>query len=707
MDFFFFRANLTELKTLFYKIVNFSKSRLTETEKWYIIVEYHIRKDRIQQKIEVFMKKLLALCLVACFVLSVFTACGDDSTDTTTASTTLSTQGTNTYDVKDGILTSCVGQADENGVYTVPEHITIIGEGAFAGDTELKEVIIGSNVELIGSGAFQNCTSLERVVIEEGVQEIGSYAFSDCVSLTDINLPSTIDYINGYAFYGCTSLEEISLEHVRYIDDGAFWYCTALERVVLSDDLEYLGCWAFAQAKSLSDISLEGKHKLETIDDYAFTGCSMLRSIVIPEGTKNIGKLVFYDCTRLADITISGTVSMIDYAAFNFTPWYQEYREDYMIVGDGILLKCNLHPNFIDIKDLPIKTLGANVFWNAAVENQASEYGYKYASELSSLTLPETLTTIGTSAFAGCYSLGKIVLPAGVTVICDNAFDIYIDGLASLTSIDYSACTSLRYIGANAFRGCTGVASMELPETVEYVGPYAFASTIAYDSFMQKASSAENEEDRYFITGDGILLAAYAPTGQTKLVVPEGVKMIAGSVFAGWDSASIPESIDSLIASGVSKYNLSYTVTEIVLPSTLEVIGDSAFYRACGIQSISFPDSLKEIGVDAFAFCDSLASISGGNNIESIGDYAFYCCLAIPGFQFSENTTYIGEGVFAGCSAIKHVYLPRGLAFPGVELFNSDCTSLSTLTMSPSARARVFAIIGGVGQAVKVYYYDN
>jgi hypothetical protein len=221
---------------------------------------------------------------------------------------------------------------------------------------------------------------------------------------------------------------------------------------------------------------------------------------------------------------------------------------------------------------------------------------------------------------------------------------------------------------------------------------------------MEEAAKADKEEDRYFITGDGILLAAYVADGQTKITVPNGVKKIAGSAFRGWDIAYIPSDLSLLSKSGLSKYNISYTVKEIELPETLVEIGNSAFYRMLSVESIVLPDSLKFIDSEAFAWCTALKNITGGTNIETVGNYAFSYCTSIPGFQFSKNTKNIGVGVFFGCSSVQNVRLPDGLSFPGTTLFNYECSSLANVTMDESARARIYTILGSVQQDIKVFY---
>ena len=645
-------------------------------------------------------KKIVALGLAACFAVACFSSCENTPPVETTES------NTKTYTVEDSVLISCIGQADENGVYVVPDTITMIGESAFAGDDTLREVVIGPNVKSIGSGAFQYCTSLEKVTIAEGVESIGSSAFYACSALSEISLPSTVERLEPYTFYGCESLESLSLAHIRHIDDYAMWYCSSLESVTLSENLTAIGDWAFSQCQSLENINLEACTKLESIGDYAFSICGMLRSVAIPEGTKSIGMLAFYDCSRLTEVTIPSTVEEIDFAAFNYTPWYQEHTADYLIVGDGILIKCTVHPLYLDLSGKGIRYI-SSAFWNAEASGYAKEYGYRYASELESVAIPEGVRIIGSSAFEGCVGLKSVSLPSTLERIENNAFNVYSSSYTSQANISLENCSRLEYIGSYAFYGCTGIEKILLPESVDYVGAYAFAVTKAYDQFMESAKDKENENDRYLIVGDGVLLAAYVRNGQTSVTIPEGVRVIAGSAFCGWDTAYVPEDTSQLSTSGISKYNLSYQVTSVTLPSTLETICDRAFFRMMQITELVFPESLTTIGSSAFSFCSSLSDISGGANIAEIGSDAFSFCTSLEFFRFSQNTVSIGAGVFAGCSALEGVYFPQGLAFIGEKQFADGCTSLVEIRISPEARPRIYSITGNLSQNIQVNYYSE
>jgi len=516
------------------------------------------------------MKKLIAFCLCICMAVCCFTACDDNNgpSETTSSKNQTSLPEKNYLINEEGILLSCIGQADENGVYVIPENVTMIGESAFAGDATLKEVVIGSNVKTIGSGAFQYCPSLKKVTVSEGVETIGSHAFSYCENLKEISLPSTVKSLGESAFCYCTALEEISLEHIRRVGEAAFINCSSLERVTFSSELEKIESWAFSQCSSLENISFEGVTELREIGDYVFTGCSMLRSVEIPEGVSRIGIYAFYDCARLSSISIPSSVEVVDFGALNYTRWYQEKDDAYLIVGDGVLIKTTVHPSLLDLSGKGIKTIGATAFYNAAMNNEAPEYGYKYASLLQTITIPEGVREIGKSAFAGCFALENVVLNKELIRIDQHAFDILTDGVTTKAKVNLENCENLEYIGAYAFQGCSGIENIQLPESIKSVGEYAFVSTNAHTNFMEQAAKAEKEEDRYLISS-GVLLAVYVAEGQEAIHVPEGVRVIAGAVFCGWDNPYIPEDLKELSPAGMTKYNITYHVKELYLPEGL------------------------------------------------------------------------------------------------------------------------------------------
>ena len=652
------------------------------------------------------MKKLIAFCLCIFMAIGCFTACDTSGSQGSTSSTPSNKLPEKNYLVNDAgdVLLSCIGQADENGVYVVPETIKMIAESAFAGDTSLKEVVIGSNVETIGSGAFQYCTSLKKVTVAEGVEIIGSHAFANCEFLTEIELPSTVKSLGEGAFINCTALESISLVHIRFVGEAAFNNCISLESVTFSSELEEIETWAFSQCSALEKVSFEGVTKLEEIGDYVFSGCSTLRSIVIPEGVSRVGIYSFYGCGRLSEISIPSTVEVVDYCALNYTRWYQDNNDAYLIVGDGVLIKTTVHPSMLDLSGKGIKAIGARTFFNAATNNEAEAYGYKYASLLQTITIPEGVREIGKSAFAGCFGLTDVILNKDLVRIDQDAFNVFVDGMETSTKVNLEVCENLEYIGGYAFQGCKGIENISLPSSIKSIGEYAFMSTNAHTNFMEQAAKAEKEEDRYWISS-GVLLGAYVAEGQTAIHVPDGVRIIAGAALCGWDNPYIPEDPSELSASGASKYNITYNIKELYLPEGLEAIENMAFFRMDCVEKVELPSTVRLIGSNAFGLCSSLTEISGGESLEEIGDYAFSYADSLTQFKMPAGVKKVGNSLFEGCASLKTVYFSENLVDIGASVFDSSCTALTQVYFNPSVRPHIYFVLGSISHGLSVNYY--
>lgn len=656
------------------------------------------------------MKKIIAL-IMAVVILTVMCSCGGgnpaQTTDTTTTETTSPVD--KNIKIEGGELKACIGQADENGVYTVPSNISIIGEMCFGGDTTLKKIIIPASVEMIGSAAFTGCTSLEEVIIEDGVKTLGSHAFWGCTSLESIELPESITVVPAYAFAYCTSLERITLgDKVTGIGHDAFTYCSALEEIIAPSAIENIGGMAFLNCSSLTNVDFSKADRLDSIGLGTFGNCISLRKVVLPESLTTVGQEVFYGCTALVDISIGGKLSSVGPNAFNYTPWYRENTEDYLIVGDGVLIKCNVIPKYIDLSGKGIKVIGGAAFFNDKAANGTADslYGYKYADQLTSIVIPEGVTTIQTAAFYYCYALENIKLPSTLEVIESSAFETYIanGGIGATAKIDLTPCTKLTTIGASAFNGCGGTDEIFIPDTVEYVGSDAFANTKAYSDFYD--ALVESEKSAYKVV-DGVLLWSYIPNGETTIEVPDGVRMIAGGACKGWDNAVVATSPNGLRPEWLTKYNITNVVTEIIIPEGVKVIGDNAFVNTKLVTEINIPSSVESIRDGAFNMSAGLTKITLPEGLISIGSSAFNACYALGSIELPSTIQYIGAGAFASCSSLKVLVVPKGTSLVDSEIFDSGCTALEQVYLPKQFRSDVYDVLGEVVGNIKVSYYKD
>ena len=305
---------------------------------------------------------------------------------------------------------------------------------------DIRRVIVGEGITSVGNQAFYQYNNISKVTIPNTVTKIGSSAFSGCTSLIDVSIPKTVTTIGDYSFQNCTSLESVVIEANSK---------KGFETVI--------GQSAFNGCKSLTSITIPGN--VTSIGYYAFSNCKSLEELTIPEGVKNLGCEMIAN-TSIERITIPNSVT----------------SADRLLRGNSLLTEVIFKEGR---KSIP--------------------YGICYSAiNLNKVTIPGTVTEIGSEAFSGCTSLDKIALPENLTKIGSSAFNgctsvINVSIPKTVTTIgDYSFqnCTSLEsvvieanskkgfetVIGQSAFNGCKSLTSVTIPGNVTSIGNYAFSN---------------------------------------------------------------------------------------------------------------------------------------------------------------------------------------------------------------------------------------
>lgn len=656
------------------------------------------------------MKKRIIAAFLLIALLLVAVSCENGNENTTATESTGKPQGQPV--IEGTILKNAVGLSDENGLFTVPDGITLICEGCFAGDENIRSVVMPASVTAIGSSAFYGCTTLSSVTMTDSVTSIGSQAFMGCTSLEEIVLPPHIDKINSESFSYCTSLERIDIpEGVKLIDSAAFAGCTMLDTVVFPKSLTSIGTAAFSGCKLLDRLKGFEESSITSIGSGAFSECTSIRKIKIPGTVTTIESQAFNACTGLSEVEIPDSVTSIGAFAFTSTPWYKENTEKFLVVGDGVLIRCTLNPNSLeepgtlDLNGLGIKSIGNTCFVDAYDLGYDTSEGYKYCAYIRNVIIPEGVTTIGAYAFFGCINIENLTLPSTLETIGTAAFYGSVSNYYSYLSTSFENCKNLKSIGGNAFYGCSGIKEVVIPDNCKYIGDSAFTETEAFYRFVEESQEL-GKGNQYKMVGDHILLWVYVAKGEKTVTVPEGTKYVAGGACVGWDSAVVyddPENNPMLSEAIKVKYRVTNNVEQLIIPDGVEYIGEYAFATMKSIQSVVIPDSVKTIASGAFTFCSHLNSVTLGKNVEEIGGYAF-SYTTIPDIKFPESLKTIGSSAFISCTRLTYLEFPSGIVSVGSTLVDKDCIAMTAIYIPEKFRPVIMSIADFSNSNAMLYY---
>ena len=265
-------------------------------------------------------------------------------------------------------------------------------------------------------------------------------------------------------------------------------------------------------------------------------------------------------------------------------------------IGDGAFSEC---PNF-ETLSLDCENIGS---WFSGI------------TSIKTLNIGDNVKTIGESAFRGCSGLTSVEIPASVTSIGENAFS----GCSGLTSVEIPK--SITLINLGVFEGCSGLTSVEIPNSVTSIGAWAF-------SWCSSLTSVE---------------------------IPNSVTSIGHHAFSSCSaltSIEIPNSVTSIGEEGAFSFCSSLTSVEI--PNSITSI-DGAFIGCSGLTSIEIPNSVTSIGRSTFYGCRSLTSVTIPNSVTTIDHYAFSGCSGLTSIEIPNSVTSIGTYAFEGCSSLTDI----------------------------------------------------
>ncbi len=496
---------------------------------------------------------------------------------------------------------------------TIPDSVTSIGVSAFEYCGSLASVTIPGSVTSIGGLAFSACEMLTRVTIEKGVTSIGANAFRECYSLTSIIIPSSVKSIGDYAFGCCTSLKNITVEdgNTEYMSlDGNLYNKdgkTIIHYAVGKADAEFkfpngvtsVGYGAFSYSDNLTSIIIPDD--VTEIDTYAFYGCDNLSSITLGKSISSIGDDAFYSCDKLVEVV---NKSSLDIDLGSKANGYVAYYAKEVHAGTSKIVNKNdyLFYNFNGVNYLLACAGNETKLTLPASYNGENYEIYKYAfydnDQITSVTIPDGVTSIGSYAFAFCGSLTSATIGNSVTSIGEDAF-YNCNNLLSVT-----IGKGVTSIEAKAFEWCEKLVEIINKSSLNlFAGSNANGCVAYYAKEVHTGTSKiVNKNDYLFCNFNGVNYLLGYVGNETNLTLP-----------ASYNGENYE----------IYKY---------------------AFQGNKNLISITVSNGVSSIGNEAFAFCDRLKNVTIGKEVSSIGNEAFSSCDSLENVTFEDTSTwYIDE----------------------------------------------------------------
>ena len=587
----------------------------------------------------------------------------------------------------------------------IPNSVTSIGEFAFSGCSSLTSLTIPNSVTSIGYNAFDNCSSLTSVTIPNSVTSIEGHTFSGCSSLTSVTIPNSVTSIGGSAFYGCSSLTSIIIpNNVTTIKESTFFGCSSLTSVTIPNSVTSIGRSAFYRCSSLTSVTIG--NSVTSIGDWAFEDCSSLTSITIPNSVTYIEYEAFRGCSSLTSVTIPNSVTYIGSEAFRGCSSLTSITipENITYIGTGVFVSCASltsvvwnAKNCVDFftgSDAEIGTFSTLFYENSRTPSDNGPISSTTVCPITSVVFGDEVESIPAYLCYGLERLTSITIPNSVTSIGNDAFDgcsslpvennlryadTYLVGAVDKTLSTYSIKEGTKWIGDHAFYDCSSLTSITIGNSVTSIGDAAFmdCSSLTSVTIGNSVTSIGNEAFSYC---DAL----------TSVTIGNSVTSIGDEAFYGCDSLAtitIPNSVTSI---GDKAFAYCSSLTSVTIPNSVTSIGDNAFY-GCNIsiilsasdiatfcqgntndllrqQDITFPRKLLIKDVET-------KEVDIPNSVESIKPSAFYNCIDLNKVSLSNSVKTIGNSAFAGCTGLNLLRLGTGIQSIAANAF-AACTKL-------------------------------
>ena len=542
----------------------------------------------------------------------------------------------------------------------IPPTIRSIKEESFSSCSKLTSVIIPTSCTNISEKTFEDCSNLKEIILSPNLFKLHEFTFKNCSKLEHISIPETVTFIKYDCFVNCTSLKTVELPKKCIIQSGCFSGCTSLKKINLPCENNHIDYEITTDEYSIfhklgyscDKIIFKPTDSQQQIPNFDFKfslgpnsySKANFTEIVFPSNLTKIGEECFLDCPRLTSLTIPSTIVSIGNRCFDGCDKLRiitlpstlteigDFTFDTSFALETIISPLNQYDGTLSMKiAFLFESYGIKCKSIALNTEDYKELGMippqvsalrccEQNKSIQSIVIPTTIQNIQHFCFFECELLTRVSIPSTVTFIGTSAF---------------SLCKKLKYITFDA----------QITRLEKYAFFHCDFETIQLPTTLK-------EIDEYAIGSCGSL---------TKLYIPSSVSKISDSVFQGCQKLcdfiidpNIQLSVwpDCLFS--------SWNLTQIEFPTSITELADGVFDGCTSLQIVKLPN-VKRINNNVFKNCQKLEYINLPTTLTHIGSFAFEKCFNLKEVNLPESVVSIGHQLVVECLSLTKITLSSSL----------------------------------------------
>ncbi len=626
--------------------------------------------------------------------------------------------GSFTVDDEDIIVDVSLTQKSSDSFYTITDDGDITAYSGPGGDVVIPDTINGISPLKLSAYAFSNHNTIASVTLCDSISTLEDKAFNGCKLLETINIGNGVSSMTSGAIVNCILLKAVNAgaDNSSYMSvSGVLYSKSTMSMLILPANVTDITIPSgvtitnsmFYRHSSLTNVVIESG-VIFTGND-AFSGCSALKTVTLSQGLTSIGRSAFKDCTSLESITIPGSIKNLPDGLFvNCTSL------KYAIIMEGVETITSPSYMFYNTTNLSYVSLpntltsvdGALIYNAPALESIVIPNGLTSISNvfvyncpnLKSMSFGSSITTVNLgSAFSGLETVYLGASVSSVTISAPNLKNVYIDSKNThLKMIDdtlYSYDMKTLY---SHLAGST-IESVTIPDSVETISASAFNGSTYLKSVIL-GSGVASISDKAFS----------GCTNLQSIIITDSVTTCGNSVFKGCTSLTSATIGDGLTSIPSNTFQGCTGLKSITIPNKITSIGNYSFYQCTSLESVIIGNGVTSIGTSAFQGCTGLTSLTIGNGVQTINKNSFNGCSVLSSVDIPDSVTSIGDTAFQNCDALKSVSIGSGLTTLGKNVFagcpiesmtvdsNNTAFVLENGAFSDIAKTKIIYFVSGI-----------